>query len=197
MTAQIGDRFKLNNDEFSIVAINSPLQFIPENYGITPAMRTTACWRGYWCVYNITDTGIYVEDLYINSKDEKYPEISGVLPVFDDKTSERFLYMGHHMYKGLNIKIPYTGKILVGSSFLREYYIHMGFQRPWAYKILKELIFDNGNLIEIIDHSDKAEEIRNKIKLDKTFDDKLKSDIPKFVEESFSLDFNTKAWWLE
>ena len=104
--------------------------------------------------------------------------------------------MGHHLYKGLNIKLDYTGKILVGDGFIHEYYIHMGYQRAWAYKKLVELVFVDGNLIEKNDHSKVAADIRKKIRNDKDFDQKLHMDIPKFVEDSFSLDYKTKAWWL-
>ncbi|MBE6679053.1 MAG: hypothetical protein E7598_00865 [Ruminococcaceae bacterium] len=196
MTAQIGDRFKFDKSEFTMVAISEPLSFDPSKYGITPESVSTACWRGFWCVYNITDKGIFLEDLYINSKDDYYPEIEGVKPFFEEDRNKRFAYMGHHLYKGLNIKLDYTGKILVGDGFIHEYYIHMGYQRAWAYKKLVELVFADGNLIEKNDHSKVAADIRKKIRNDKDFDQKLHMDIPKFVEDSFSLDYKTKAWWL-
>ncbi len=196
MTAQIGDRFKFEGKEYSIVAISTPLEFDPLKYGITPEAACTACWRGFWGVYNITETGIFLEDLYINSKDDYYPEIEGVLPLSEDEPSKRFSYMGHHLYKGLNIKVPYSGKILVGNEFIDKYYIHMGFQRAWAYKELTELVFENGELLETIDQSQVAADLRAKIDNDKQFDKKLHCNIPRFVDESFSLDYGIKAWWL-
>ena len=81
MTAQIGDRFRLEDTEYSVVAISNPIKFDPRVYRITPVPACTACRRGYWCVYNITEEGIFLEDLYINSQDDYYPEINGVLPV--------------------------------------------------------------------------------------------------------------------
>lgn len=31
--------------------------------------------------------------------------------------------MGHRVYKNVHLLIPYTGKVLLGKDFLREYYI--------------------------------------------------------------------------
>ena len=134
--------------------------------------------------------------MYINSKDDHYPEIEGVKPLSNENDEEFFEYMGHHLYKGLNIKVPYSGKILVGDEFLHEYYIHMGYQRAWAYKVLTELIFENGVLVETNDQSQVAAELREKISKDKGFEEKLHRYIPGFINESFALDYGTKAWWL-
>ena len=139
-----------------------------------------------------------MKNLYVNSKDSYYPEINGVLPLNADKNSkERFKYMGHHYYKGINIKIPYTGKIVVGKDFLQEYYIHMGYQRAWSYKVLKEFSFEDGVLVDVVDHSDMAKKLRQQIKEDPDFWEKLHSDIPLFVENSFDLGLATKAWWIK
>ena len=93
--------------------------------------------------------------------------------------------------------MPYTGKIVVGKDFLQEYYIHMGYQRAWSYKILKEFVFEEGVLVDVIDHSDMAKELRKQIKEDPDFWDKLHSNIPLFVENSFDLGLATKAWWIK
>ncbi len=196
MTAQIGDRFRLEDIEYSVVAISNPIKFDPRVYGITPVPACTACWRGYWCVYKITEEGIFLEDLYINSQDDYYPEIHGVLPVYGDTERNRFKYMGHHLYKDLHLKLNYAGKILVGREFLEEYYIHMGYQRAWSYNTLKEFVFSDGVLVEINDQSEIAEKIRKIINENEDFDNKLRHNIADFVNESFSLDYDKKAWWL-
>lgn len=196
MTAQIGDSFRFEGTEYSMVAISEPLKFNPQEYGITPESICTCCWDGFWCVYNITADGIFLEDLYINSKDDFYPEINGVLPLCAESGSDRFKYMHHHMYKSVNLRIPYTGKILVGDEFIRDYYIHMGYQRAWAYNVLVELVFENGILIETNDQSKIAAELREKISKDEKFEEKLYCNPLMFVLNSFTLDYGIKAWWL-
>lgn len=199
MTAQIGDKFNFKGSEYTMVSITTPIKFNPEIYGITPQSIMTACWKGFWCVYDISDEEIVLRDLYVSSKDDFYPEIKSVTPLSEDKNSKkRFKYMGHHLYKDLNIPIEYTGKILVGNDFIHEYYIHMGFQRTWAYKALKELIFEEGILLDVIDHSDMAAKLRKEIEVNpKEFNERLRENIPQFVDESFSTDMSIKAWWIK
>ena len=154
MTAQIGDIYKYRKNEFTIVALSNALHFNPKEYGLEPHVRSTACWRGYWCEYNITDDGLFLQNLYLFNSEGNYPPLNGieVSPQefkeydcynFKKKKSEKVtrpLYMGHRVYKNVNMLIPYTGKILLGDGFLQEYYIHMGFQRGWAYQKLIELV---------------------------------------------------------
>lgn len=212
MTAQIGDIYKYRKNKFTIVALSNAIQFNPKDYGLEPHASSTACWRGYWCEYNITDDGLFLQNLYLFNSEGNYPPLNGieVSPQefkeydcynFKKKKSEKVtrpLHMGHRIYKNVNMPVPYTGKILLGDGFLQEYYIHMGFQRGWAYQKLIELIFEEGILLECNDlsHIAKAqrENIKNQGKDTRYPDD---SNIPKFVNESFSLDYADKAWWME
>lgn len=198
MTAQVGDRFKYQECDYTIIALSDPIHFEPADYGITPEAVCSACWRGFWCEYDISNEGIILRDFYVNSKDDHYPEINGVLPVIGaKKTREHFRYMGHHLYKDVNIKMNYTGKILVGKDFMKEYYLHMGFQRAWAYKVLTEFVFEDGCLLDMLDHSETAAAIREEIRQDpQGFEKKIRGNISRFVEESFSTDMSVKAWWI-
>lgn len=192
MTAQIGDSFKYKGENYQIAAISEPIRFQPQDYGITPVAASTACWRGYWCEYEISERGIILENLYINSRDEYYPDINGVGPQKED--GKYFEYMDCHFYKNLNLVMDFTGKILLGKGFLRKYYIHMGYQRAWAYEVLKELVFEDGRLIETVDHSEMAKKIRKEIDGQSGSEDK---NIEKFVTDSFSLRMEDKAWWIK
>lgn len=202
MTAQVGDKFTFRGSNYSIVAISTPIRFDPANFGITPMSIVTSCWAGYWCEYDISEKGIVLKNLYINAKDDNYPAINGVEAMKDKKG--KFEYMGHHLYKDVQIPMKYTGKILVGKDFLREYYIHMGYQRAWAYQTLVEFIFEDGILLDTIDHSQMAEKLREEMKktgkppyteldIPSFFKDSSSQD---FVKDSFSLDIDVKAWWM-
>lgn len=196
MSAQMGGTFKYRGIDYSVVAMSNPLVFDPKEYGITPTAVGSACWAGFWCEYNITEEGIYLDNLYIHSMNDYYPEIAGVSPWLNEKKGKYVEYMGHRLYKGINIKMPYTGKLLVGSELMPKYYIHMGYQRAWAYKVLTEFVFEDGVLLEVNDQSQVAAKIRERINADKEFEAKLNSNIDLFIEDSFSLDYGIKAWWL-
>ncbi len=195
MTAQVGDKFCFNDQKYVVVALSQPIDFHPSQYNITPSYCCTACWRGYWCEYSISSEGIFLEKLFVHTSDDIYPPINGIVPSAKKAHTQ---YMGHEVYEGLHIRIPYTGKILAGDDFMPEYYIHMGHQRAWAYKILVEFVFENGELTGQNDHSHIAENLREMLKNN----DSLPGmripghDIASFVDESFSLDYAAKAWWL-
>lgn len=193
MTAQIGDSFNFKGNNYSIVAISKPIKFDPSDYGLKPVACCTACWNGYWCDYDISKDGIFLRNLYVNTEGE-YPEINGIKAQGDSNNPRTLVFFGHHVYKDLNIPIDYTGKILVGDKFIHKYYIHMGYQRAWAYEILIELCFKKGKLVNEIDQSKKSEELREKFDRGEIKENSLIS-IKNFVKECFSLKYSDKVWW--
>ena len=128
-------------------------------------------------------------------ENDYYPEINHVGPEKENKKS--FKYMGHHLYKNLNIFMEYTGKILIGKGFIKKYYMHMGYQRAWAYEVLDELIFERGELIKTVDHSEMSRKLRLELENKAEEIQKTSDNIPLFVKESFSLEMKDKAWWIE
>ena len=210
MTAQIEDIYKHENKNYTVVARSAGEIFEPEKYGLEPHGRATACYRGYWCDFETVDEELFLNNLYIYNKEDNYPALNG-MPVSpaefweSKKKSKRSknpemvkipAYFGHRMYRNVHLQIPYTGKILLGSEFIQSYYIHMGFQRAWAYETLLELVFDEGLLMECNDLSHMAKEYReymSEMKLNHRNPEKKDSKC--FVEESFSMDYSDKVWW--
>lgn len=211
MTAQISDKYKYQKKEYTIVALSSAIHFDPKNWGLEPHTSSTACYRGYWCEYAVEDEELLLKNLYLFNIDDKYPSFNGVEvspPEFKEyegymgngkkrKKVIRPAHFGHRVYKNVNLSIPYTGKILLGDGFMREYYIHMGFQQAWAYEKLIELVFEEGVLLECNDLSHIAKAQREAMK---ERGDNLRypesDNVAKFVEDSFSLDYADKAWWI-
>lgn len=106
-------------------------------------------------------------------------------------------HFGHRAYKNVDLPIPYTGKILLGDGFMQEHYIHMGFQRGWAYEKLIELVFIEGVLLECNDLSRLAKEQRKAMEERRNNPEYPEDDVAiKFIEDSFSLDYADKAWWI-
>ena len=207
MTAQIGDTYQYQKKEFTIVALSSAMLFDPKDFGLEPHASSTACWRGYWCEYAIDNEQLLLRNLYLFNSDNKYPPFNGVEvspPEFKEYTNHGRkkltmpAHFGHRIYKDVDMPIPYTGKVLLGDGFMREYYIHMGFQRSWAYKELIELVFEEGILLECNDLSHIAKAQREAI-AQGTIDPRRSSGsgMRKFVEDSFSLDYPDKAWWIK
>ncbi len=157
MTAQIGDKYTFKDKGYSIVATSEPVSFNPKEYGLEVQHICTACWRGYWCEYEISESGIILKKLFVHTADDKYPDIDGVQVNVNREPIE---YMGHRVYMDLSLNITYTGKILLGDKLLSKYRINLGHPSPWEYKELKEFVFENGSLTTINDYSEIAKEIR-------------------------------------
>ena len=210
MTAQITDSFFFENNDYSLVALSAPIGFEPKDYGLEAYASSTACWRGYWCDYAVEEKKLFLERLYLYNAEGNYPDFNGV--AVSPQKYEKVAYtegfdpeikydlfpenFGHRTYEA-HMPMKYTGRILLGDGFLRDYYIHMGFQRAWAYEKLIELVFEDGIIKEVNDHSHVAAELRDMIQRDpKKFEELMHANIPAFVEDSFSLDYKAKAWWI-
>ena len=213
MTAQIPDYYKFDGEEYNLVASTEKIGFNPKEYGIKPTARCTACWRGYWCGFDILNNMLVLSELYIFNEDDIYPDINGISvspPEYYEANVMKFKngkpvhskelmrkYMGHRKYENLNLLIDFDGKILMGKDFLREYYIHMGIQPGYAYKKLIELEFKNGVLIGKKDLSKKAKAVRVSIDSRKKEHCVMdRKDIEEFVRLSFSDTYEDKAWFL-
>lgn len=157
MTAQISDIIFYSNKKYDLVAIEKELEFHPENYGLEPQPVSTACYRGYYCEYSFIEKQLVLSKLNINLKEEDKPAINGIQP----QKSKHFETSGFWEYNDLNIPMDYSGGIIIARKFMAEFYIHMGFQQPYSYKEVFELIIDKGKLLECIDHSKRMEEIRD------------------------------------
>ena len=201
MTAQIGDSFIYGNKEYSLVAAQRMIRFHPEMYGIVPTEISTACYRGFYCTYKIKYKKLLLHNLTVKSENGIYPEINGIKPAKVPSEARIYEmlereYSGPYQYEPLNIHTFYTGKILLGTGFIDKYYIHMGFQRAWAYEKLIEIEFKRGRVVGVTDYSNYAEVMRKKIEDNKEAFDKWERENPhKFVVDSFSLRYEDKVWW--
>ena len=198
MTAQIGDKYTFKDKGYSVVATSEPVSFNPKQYGLKVQHACTAYWRGYWCEYEISESGIVLKKLFVHTSDGKYPDIDGVQVNMNKNPIE---YMGHRVYEGLSLNINYTGKMLLGDKLLSKYRINLGCPSPWEYQELKEFVFVNGILTITNDYSKIAKEIRESAeeklaKIDKYDKFKRLSILDEIAEEKLPIDYNFhRAIW--
>lgn len=190
MTAQVPDTYSYKGKKYSIIAMSEEIDFNPKDFGIDPQHTCTACWNGFAVDYDIKYDKLLLSRLWVSRSGSGYPDVNGVKV---RKLEKGFIYS--YVYEDVDMLMDYTGKIVIGCGFLDEYYIHMGFQRAWAYETVLELVFENGSLIKEIDHSENVRKIREDIEA-KKFEAK-ESNIHHFVHKSFSLSLKDKAWWIE
>jgi hypothetical protein len=145
MTGQIHDRVIYEGIEYDLISVNGEGLFEPSTYGMFPKMLHTACWRGFYCTYTIEQLDLFLTSLTIRTNDEQYPPIDGKSPSDD----------GYRTMRYINLRLPmlFRGKLLLGADFIRERYVHMGFQAPEAYQKVVEATFLAGKLISMQDCS--------------------------------------------
>ena len=182
VTAQIPDEFTFNGESFSLVGLNGDGLFSPTDFNIQPYSRCTACWRGYVMNYVINNDHLVLEGMRVNVKEP--PKINGVEP---EPGGDLFDYC----YKNLNLKTNFTGRMLLAKDFIRSMYVHMGFQRPMAYRTVIEFHVENGDITLQLDFSKKMEEFRNKdIYKDAQASSKSSKAIENWIKQTFSLDYD-------
>ena len=127
--------------------------FDPHALGVHPRSLSTACWRGFHCLYEVTDAAIGLRELAIGldagdaAKAERgeLPGLAGAVPEKDQRSG--------HVYKSLAVKVPFTGGILLADGFIQNLYVHMGFHPAWKYREVHELLFEDGRLLHAQDRS--------------------------------------------
>lgn len=186
MTAQISDEILFEGNTYSLVAIENEWPFKPSEHGFNPIMMSTACWRGYYCKYDIIDENIFLNELTIRLEDKP--------PIWRDiKAKKADIFGEASVYINVNLGINYSGGIIIGRDFIREFYVHMGFRRPHCYKFVYELGFDNGKLSKISDYSEDIKRIRDKIRENKiTKNINTIHEIEEFIRGSFSFSYGDK-----
>lgn len=182
------------------------------DYGIIPEKFSSACWRGYFLKFEISDH-IAITDIILKSKDNNYPVINNVSAVpYND---EGFIYT----YPNVNIALPYTGKMLICRNdredihadacmkwlfeesenppedyslfFRRDRYISIQF-----YSEVLELEFDKGYLANIRDMSEQSELLRQLILNNPVTKSMKPSQKERLSDDILLTAFGDYEWWM-
>ena len=176
MTAQIHDTFIFKREKYSLIGKKGDDLVSPEQFGMRPEMLSTCCYRGFYTTYELTKTGLYLRELTLREKDRNYLPINGVLPEKKEHTAS---------YHNLSVQVPFSGKIRLAKDFIQELYIHMGYQKPTAFKTIYDVTLENGRVIELKDRSKEMEEKRGAFK--RHYES---GNIIQTIKEAFSLDID-------
>jgi len=160
MTGQIHDMVLHNGSIFSLCGIRGDGLFDPADYGLEPSEMSTACRRGYHCLYAIKEDILYLEHVKIGHNADR--------PVRFDRHSQVKLFgvgpaEGDHLgstFTALNQRMFFSGSLLLGRDFIAELYRHIGFQLPHNCRTVVELTFEAGTVVQAADRSEEMREIR-------------------------------------
>jgi len=197
-TAQINDGFIYNGKEYAISALEHPRAFFDiRELGLTPAPQNTAVWRGYVATFTIDpDNRLLLTNLSTNNgngKSEILP-INGVSPQITkpDRLAAGYENWRDLEYNAIQLPIGYTGGMLITSGFIRERYVHMGFQSPWSFKEVIELVFSDGICIDVYDLSEAAAKRRAQ-RLPVAPDGSSREDVSEWIRKTFDLSYEHRG----
>jgi hypothetical protein len=191
MTAQINDRVYHRNKHYAIAGVSGSGLFDPAGYGVTPGAISSACWRGFHVDYTVRNAVLTVTSLTIGLSDSDrvlaagggLPFAPGIKPVSAEFGGERL--------EKLSLPVPYTGGLLLAEGFIQKLYVHMGFHPAWKYRDVRELIFEQGRLLEDHDRTTAMAELREKLAAKPLRPDITREgDVMAWIEKCFSRDYN-------
>lgn len=152
MTAQIHDSILLDDRKFSIVGLNGEELFKPADFHLQPRMSITSCWRGFVCEYKVEADKLLLNTVQVNLHAQG-PLINKIAPTFSKATFD-------NVYNHLSLPINFTGEILAGDQFIRELYVHMGFQPAWKFETVHQLTISQGSVLDRKDISQEMQQVR-------------------------------------
>ena len=180
MTGQIPDVFQYEGEAYDLVGLDGTGLFTPESFGIHTFSSCTACWRGYVMYYDCVDGKLILDKMEVNQREPVV--VNGVTPVKD----EGFFTS---TYNNLGLKTNFTGTLLLAKDFIQEMYVHMGFQRPIAYRTVLQISILEGDITLVEDLSNRMEQQREEDP-DRDAQPSDPEKVGEWIEKTFSLEFD-------
>ncbi len=188
MTGQIPDKFHYEGDEYDLVGLNGESLYEPMDFGITTKAASTACWRGYMMFYDCRNGQMILDQMHTRTDDKIV--VNGITPRIADESSTFSFF--NTIYEDLDLKVKFTGSILLATDFISEMYVHMGFQKPESYRKVLEIHLVDGDITEVRDLSDEMESRRKSEHHAPRRPDSLdESDVQDWIKDRFSLGYES------
>lgn len=132
--------------------------YSPDLFRIAPTWEKDKEFQ-FTSAYEIQEHQLYLKNMTITS-DRGFPVINEIKPqsVYNEKGLDTVLY------EGLMEKLNYTGGVLIGCDYIKNYNAK-GDMPYFSYGKLYELIFEDGILTTTVDHSKGMLRIRKNLDL--------------------------------
>jgi len=166
VTGQVHDQVLYREEAYDLVGFDGEPLFDPEAYGFHPVWSSTACWRGYVCRYAVARDVFVLDRLAINHAEgeEDATTPPPAPPSLNGKraTRPRRAFFEYE-YRKLGLRVPFTGRLLLGSGFIEDLYVHAGLQSAWKYSRIREAVLDEGRVKSVKARTDFMAKVRRHI----------------------------------
>lgn len=161
MTAQATDAIIYQQRHFSLVGVEGGALFEPAAHGLRPVSVSTGNWAGFLCVYRVEDEQLTLDSVTLGAGAEdreaiargEGPLLYGVAPELDERSYEV-------SYRSLRQPLAFTGTLTLGADFVWDQYVHMGFHPAWKYRVVIDLVFEAGKMVQETDRSAEMARLR-------------------------------------
>lgn len=180
MTVQISDTVRYESKSRTIVAVDGVGLFNPRDHGVEPFAFSTACHRGYHCVYLVDDESLYLTEIHIGlSRSDERATRLGRGPSLFGQVPRRYVVHGHrqnlmtgesitswesptHRVGALREPVSFDGGLLVVAGLDQTMMSHVHYHPIYRNEEVHELVFDRGRLLEARDLSTEAQAFRTR-----------------------------------
>ncbi len=179
LTGQIPDYINYDGEEYDLVGVSGKGVLSPQNLGLEPKSPHTAGWRGFVMYYECKENRLSLHAMDVHS--DAAPIINGIKAKDGGESSFRY------HYEGIDLEVPFTGLLILARDFIDNMYVHMGFQRPHAFRTLLELVVENGYILQLRELSKHMEEQRKQNPdMDAMPVSSREEDVMEWIEDRFS-----------
>lgn len=177
MSAQIMDSLENQKNTYDIIHVEGGQLYDIKQSGVKVTLHPM-CWRGYFGEYMLREKQLYLHNLFVHS-DEKCPSVNNVT------VSNRLGILSDFKHYGrVDIRMDFTGSLIIAKDYLKDYYDCMGCQNAILYETVEELILNNGVVTDKVDYSSKIKEIREEYG-NSRYSEEQKNEIEKKVKKLF------------
>lgn len=161
-----GEMIILNGKLHKILAFEKKAPANPDKFGI----KTCNSYSG---LYALKDNQLYLNCLVFEGENVEYPRINGkevskrkilIQDMPENLTSLNGFVVYKNIYRSLDLKIPYNGRMLLGYSDRRSNTAETKrFSVINSYNCFQEVVFTNGKVKAQVDYSNKMSLLKEQI----------------------------------
>jgi hypothetical protein len=140
MAVQLPCTFLIKGDRYDLIGVAGGDILTPMQFGTPPRGLHTA----RHATYELTMDALYLIALTFKEENVYYLPVGEIGPCQDSSQTT---------YQGLSMVIPFTGKIRLAKDFIKEPYIHMGYQKAIAFKTVLDVALQDGEVAEVKNRS--------------------------------------------
>ena len=176
MTIQLVDSITFEGAIYSIRGVSGEGLFNPEKLGLKTYSFSSACWKGYFCNYYVENNILYLTNIVIGLADSNFvqgtPKICGKEPIRKVRKAHVIrrnmkqaeladIESDEYFVENVHTPMVFSGGLIVAAGYDDELIQIYGNTQLSALTLI-ELIFDQGKLVKITDHSKSLVNIRSK-----------------------------------